>query len=360
MKNIFNVIFFWAIITCGNAQVSYVKTTVVETINSQQFYIHEVTKGQTLFSLAKLYAVSINDIYTYNTACRTNYSIGDKLKIPVKAGEQVVQSQMGNTNPNKSVSKEVKNKKSTVNNDFVLGKEKMELKNYNEAASYFTRALESSQIPEAYFLRGRIYFLQEKYQEAEFDYSKYVSLNPSDANGFNDLGSTKRKLNDVEGALVNYLKAVEIDPTLDFVYDNIGSVHLMKGDTSAAMIAFSKTIQLNQKNYFALNNRGNIKFAQNDFKGAKDDFFEAIKMNPQFSNAYNNSGSVKVKLNDFYGAVTDLSKAIELNPNYGSAFLNRGIAYDKLEQTSQACNDWLKAKSLGVNIAEKYISKQCR
>jgi len=53
-------------------------------LNSPNFKIHVVTKGETLYSISKKYNVSITDINKYNPKAETSLQIGQNLKIPQK------------------------------------------------------------------------------------------------------------------------------------------------------------------------------------------------------------------------------------------------------------------------------------
>jgi len=52
-----------------------------------KFYVHTVEQGQTIYSIAKTYKVSIDDIYAYNEWAKEKIKPGDKLKIPISKSE---------------------------------------------------------------------------------------------------------------------------------------------------------------------------------------------------------------------------------------------------------------------------------
>ena len=56
------------------------------TLNAQNenHYVHTVSKGQTLYSIARMYEVSVNDIIALNPECAQKLAIGYKLKIAQK------------------------------------------------------------------------------------------------------------------------------------------------------------------------------------------------------------------------------------------------------------------------------------
>jgi len=56
--------------------------------NGQDFYIHSVVKGNTLYNISKAYGVSPNVVKKYNKAIDDGLKLGMKLKIPVKSPKQ--------------------------------------------------------------------------------------------------------------------------------------------------------------------------------------------------------------------------------------------------------------------------------
>ena len=59
------------------------KSTIVETINGKKYYMHTVEKEQTLYSISKIYATTVNDIVIENPEAIDGIKPGQKLKIPV-------------------------------------------------------------------------------------------------------------------------------------------------------------------------------------------------------------------------------------------------------------------------------------
>ena len=53
------------------------------------YFIHTVEKGQTVFSIASMYRVSVDEIYELNPQSKTLIRVGDKLKIPQESGSYI-------------------------------------------------------------------------------------------------------------------------------------------------------------------------------------------------------------------------------------------------------------------------------
>ncbi|MBP7496308.1 MAG: LysM peptidoglycan-binding domain-containing protein [Bacteroidales bacterium] len=59
------------------------KATKIEIINGKKYYIHTVLKGQTLYSIAKAYNISVDEIIKENPDAKKSLALEQKLKIPV-------------------------------------------------------------------------------------------------------------------------------------------------------------------------------------------------------------------------------------------------------------------------------------
>ena len=58
------------------------KSNTIQTIDGKKCYIHKIEKGQSLYSLTKLYAVSLDDIYKLNPETKLGTKTGQEIKIP--------------------------------------------------------------------------------------------------------------------------------------------------------------------------------------------------------------------------------------------------------------------------------------
>ena len=74
----------------------------------------------------------------------------------------------------------------------------------------------------------------EKYAEAIPLLDKAVEANPKDADAFNLLGFSHRKLGDFDRAMVNYQTALKLDPNHVGANEYLGELHLQMGDVEKA------------------------------------------------------------------------------------------------------------------------------
>lgn len=64
-----------------------VKSDVVKFIDGKSYYMHEVQKGHTLYSISKVYSIPVEDIIFENPGSKEGIGVGQILKIPVTSRE---------------------------------------------------------------------------------------------------------------------------------------------------------------------------------------------------------------------------------------------------------------------------------
>ncbi|MBU1014140.1 MAG: LysM peptidoglycan-binding domain-containing protein [Bacteroidetes bacterium] len=84
------ILFFTGIGHSFGQQPIIHKSEFTKTINGKQFYIHRVEHGQTLYSLSKVYEVTMDEIIFENPLSKKSLSIGQELKIPIKSRDTTV------------------------------------------------------------------------------------------------------------------------------------------------------------------------------------------------------------------------------------------------------------------------------
>lgn len=58
------------------------KSSNIQTINGEKFYIHKIEKGQSLYSITKLYQISLEELYIENPELKNGTKAGQEIKIP--------------------------------------------------------------------------------------------------------------------------------------------------------------------------------------------------------------------------------------------------------------------------------------
>ena len=61
------------------------KSNNVQTVSGVKYYIHKIEKGQSLYSISKLYNVNLDEIYSINPETRIGTKVNQEIKIPFKS-----------------------------------------------------------------------------------------------------------------------------------------------------------------------------------------------------------------------------------------------------------------------------------
>ena len=76
------------------ASVSILSAQELVVIGGVKYTIHDVAKGETLYSLARQYGVTVDDIKGANEALANGLKAGQRIRIPVKAAVEATESQV--------------------------------------------------------------------------------------------------------------------------------------------------------------------------------------------------------------------------------------------------------------------------
>ena len=84
-KYLMCLIFCFLLLPQTKAEVQKPQDSVgIRTVNGQVFILHEVTKGQGLFSISKRYGVSVDEINSNNPEVANGLKVGQIILIPSK------------------------------------------------------------------------------------------------------------------------------------------------------------------------------------------------------------------------------------------------------------------------------------
>ncbi len=99
MKKIILLSLFCVLIVQLIAQVVVIpKSDIIETQNNKSYYVHTVQKGQTAYSIAKAYNVTVDELYFENPTAKNGLSINQKLYIPTINKESELKNDVVATN----------------------------------------------------------------------------------------------------------------------------------------------------------------------------------------------------------------------------------------------------------------------
>lgn len=69
-------------------QLKLIRSTVIDTIDGQPYYIHTIKRGQTLYMISKAYGMEVNDLIRENPGVKEGIRADEILRIPIKTQEK--------------------------------------------------------------------------------------------------------------------------------------------------------------------------------------------------------------------------------------------------------------------------------
>jgi tetratricopeptide (TPR) repeat protein len=176
----------------------------------------------------------------------------------------------------------------------------------------------------AYLYYGRIYFAQGFFNTAIQYYNIAISMNPNDAEVYDNRAIAKGKQGDYKGAIIDESIAIKMNPS--------------------------------KVDYY--NNRGFAKLELKQYEEAIKDFNLVLKNgnNPQ---AYANRGIAFAGLGRHNEAIEDFTKGIEKMPKAKDIHYLRGLSYKAIGKEKEACSDFATSTEMGYEPARLVQKKYC-
>jgi tetratricopeptide (TPR) repeat protein len=198
---------------------------------------------------------------------------------------------------------------------------------FDEAIRIYNRAIALSanqnQIAALANLRiGNVYMSQRKFGNAQVAFERAVTLNPADAESYNNLGEALGELKQYPRALEAFNRAISLDPKL------------LKAKYNQAV---------------SYDRMGNFRYSEFVFRNL-------IKSNPGYSLSYDGLAVTLSKAGRAKEAIAYHEKAIALDPREPSYYYNYAISYLMLGNTAKALEQQEKLKALDPAIADRLAS----
>ncbi len=173
----------------------------------------------------------------------------------------------------------------------------------------------------AYFNRGYAYrwYLHQP-TLALADFRMAVTLRPTSAEAYCELGNVRHALGDAQGGLADTTQAITIDPEYACAYYTRGRINVTLQRYPEAIADLTRYIALappGGRIADAYIERGVAYANSGKVETAVEDYTHAIALNPQEPVAYNNRGNCYISLGDLKAAQADLTIAAELYRQQG-------------------------------------------
>jgi protein O-GlcNAc transferase len=194
-----------------------------------------------------------------------------------------------------------------------------------------------------YYNHGNQLQAKGKLTEAEGAYRQALSLTPSDAQSWSNLGCVLWKLGRLAEAESSLARAIALSPRLAVAHNNLGGVLEATGRLEEAGDHYRSAISSDPNQAQPHCNLGAVLHRLGRFDEAKVEHAQALHLKPDFTEAWSNLGAAFVAQGKFAEAEPCLLRAMELSPEHGKVLSNLADVLRVQGKFSQAIEIYRKA-----------------
>ena len=199
---------------------------------------------------------------------------------------------------------------------FLIGTSFLQLKNFNEAASYLDQSIKiKPNFPNNYNSKGVVFSELKQFEEAIKNYNIATELKPDFLEAHLNKGICLKKIQKYNDAVQSFLECIKIDPSNPKIYNNLGNLYLENFKYSEAKNAYDKAITLDSEYAEAYEGRGDalqelskIEKDHNKLILSINDYEKAYKIKPDLDYVFGKIIFTKMYINKWDNREENLSK----------------------------------------------------
>ncbi|MBI3735166.1 tetratricopeptide repeat protein [Candidatus Sumerlaeota bacterium] len=161
-----------------------------------------------------------------------------------------------------------------------------------------------------------------KLDEAEAEFRRAVSVDPTDFVAYSKLGSVLKDKRDFKASIAAYREAVHLRPSEALLQNNLGNAYYAAQDIGKAVQCYARSLELDPKFALAYVNWGNVFFTQKKFDEAGEKYQRAAELNPNLLDAHNGLGVIAAMQGRLDDAIAEFTRVLEIDPNHKNAAAN--------------------------------------
>lgn len=201
-------------------------------------------------------------------------------------------------------------------------------KKWEDAEKELKKAISLFPFEENYYNNlGITYTQMKKYNLAIKEFEKARDINPQNALVWNNIGLAYLNTGEIEKALSAFYKGKKIAPHLPEIYFNLGDIWSRKGQIEKAIAEYQNGLKIFPSDAQGNFNLGELYYKKGDFKKSIFYYQRVVKNSPPSARAYNNLGMALVKVGKFQEAIDKFEYALELETSSVEIYINLGFAY---------------------------------
>jgi len=189
---------------------------------------------------------------------------------------------------------------------------------------------------------GNSYLAEGNNAAALEAYTKAWSIDPGDADVYNNFGVYYNKMNLLDDAIQYYQKCLNLKPRDAKAHNNLGVVLTRQRKLDDAIPAFKQAISINPFFPDAHNNLGIAYYRKGLLNEAEREFKFAISLEPYHAEAHNDLGILYNDKQLCDDAIREFETAIRIKPHYANAHLNLGAVILKHRKDTEKARFYME------------------
>lgn len=211
----------------------------------------------------------------------------------------------------------------------------------------FTKAIEIAQYPMAYFNRGAIKAAAGDNRGAEEDFNMALARDTTLDLAFFKRGSVRFLMNRFDEALSDLRRAEKLNPKDPLILNMKGKVYNGQQKYHDAIEEFTKAITLAPAFIEPYEGRSLARFNVRDFEGTVNDCQKILNLRPNDINTYKNMGQAYREMKRYDKSLVAYTNAIKLDSAFAPAYFGRGLTKRMMNDIEGWKADWFKAGQYG-------------
>lgn len=216
---------------------------------------------------------------------------------------------------------------------------------------------------DAFYLRGHIWALREKWQEAIADFSNAIMLYRGKGEYHLSRGRAYARTGEYRRAVDDFDEALLASPGDVGVIRERGVAHMALGEFDEALADLNSALESDPESAPLLEARAHVYLEKDDYDRALADCEKTIELCADHDVHYRTRAQIHAARHEYPQAIEDMNRAIEKSRFSASGYVGRGMIYYQMGEHRLAVKDYRKALLLapgdsGVlnNLAWVYIT----
>jgi tetratricopeptide (TPR) repeat protein len=174
---------------------------------------------------------------------------------------------------------------------------------------------------------GYTYFLQQRLDAAEVEFTEALSLKPDFADAQNNLGLMLKSQGRLDEAEAAYKKALDMQEDFFGAYGNLGILFLDQNKAQEAVKMFEKAIAIKPNYVEGYDGLASAWFLQRDITKGREVLERLLYVDPSRVTTYQQLGEAAMAQQDYEEARQYFRSAFRIEPREENAYIGMGMAY---------------------------------